>query len=287
MAGPAEGTSIAPGSRFARNRAFIGQRLARIARRRVATRAWQPVMAITLGAAIVLGLSIALAFTVDAAAVGWAGAFDDPVRRFFRTATQYGRSAWLLNASFLTCLILFCGDWTRTTRLRAAAWSEVGFIAAFLFFAIAVSGIILNILKQFIGRTRPVLLPDEGPLSFRPFMFDYAYQGFPSGHSQVMGALAVTAILVAPRFSVVVVVPCLLIAASRVVVGAHYPSDVLAGLAFGAGFAWLYALALARAGIGFTLLESGMVVARTGAIRKAGFARMIGGLRAALFGRAV
>ncbi|MEO8668844.1 MAG: phosphatase PAP2 family protein [Bauldia sp.] len=273
-------------TRFARNWAFIRRRLGRIGRRRVASRAWQPATPIVLYAAVVLTLAIVVALTIDAAAIEWASGLDGPVRRFFKTITRYGQSVWLLQVSFVVCLILFCADWTRTSRLRAAAWSEVGFIAAFLFFSIAASGILLNIVKQFIGRSRPALLHLEGPISFHPFMFDYIYQGFPSGHAQVVGAAAITAILVSRRYAVVVLLPCLLIAASRVVVNAHYPSDVLAGLAFGGGFAWLYAVALARAGVGFEFRDRRMVVARSSAIRKAGLPGMLSGLRSALFGDA-
>ena len=282
---PARGRAAPFGRRFARNWSFLGGRLGRIWRAGVLARAWQPGRTIVLTTIAVIALAFAMAATIDVAAVSWAKELNGPLRHGFQIITRYGKSDWLLWLSFVVCLVLFCGDWARTTRRRAAAWSEVGTIAGFLFFSVATSGIVLNIVKQFVGRARPRLLPAEGPFSFDPFMFDYAYQSFPSGHAQVMGALAATAIVVAPRYSIVVVLPCLAVAASRVIVSAHYPSDVLAGLALGAGFTWLYAVALAKAGAGFQFRPDGMVVARTSAIRKSGAGAMLAGLWSALAGR--
>ena len=101
-----------------------------------------------------------------------------------------------------------------------------------------------------------------------------------------MGAVAATAILVSPRYAVVVVIPCLIVAASRVIVGAHYVSDVLAGFLFGAGFTWLYAIAFASVGVAFYRRSDGTIVARTGAIKKTGIWQMFAGLASALFGTA-
>ena len=44
---------------------------------------------------------------------------------------------------------------------------------------------------------------------------------------------------------------------TRVMVGAHYPSDVIAGLAFGAWFSLLTAIVFARCGLLFKLAPDG------------------------------
>jgi membrane-associated phospholipid phosphatase len=273
-----------PENRLRRNIAFAGHRFGRLWHGRVLTRAWRPWLAIVGVAAGALVLAALLATTLDLSAANWASDLSKPTRKFFRGVTRYGKSDWILIGSGLVFVLLLFGDWRRATRSVAAAWAEIGTIAAFLFFAVAGSGITVNIVKQIVGRGRPNLLPDHGPLAFDPFAFDAAYQGFPSGHSQVMGAVACVAVLVLRRWALIVVIPALIVAASRVIVGAHYPADVLTGLVLGAGFTWLYAVALAEAGVGFVIRPDGRIAAKTVAIRKAGIADMAGGLWKAFFG---
>jgi undecaprenyl-diphosphatase len=271
--------------RVRRNLAFAGRRFARLWHRRVLTRAWRPLLAIGGVTAAALVLAALLATTLDLSAATWASELSKPTRRVFKAITRYGKADWILIGSALVFVLLCFGDWRRVARSIAAAWAEVGTIAAFLFFAVAGSGILVNIVKQLVGRGRPSLLPDHGPFAFDPFAFEAAYQGFPSGHSQVMGAVGCVAVLVLRRWSFIVVIPALAVAASRVIVGAHYPADVLAGLVLGAGFTWLYAVAMAEAGVGFVIAPDGRIGAKTAAIRKAGIASMAGGLWRAFFGR--
>ena len=72
---------------------------------------------------------------------------------------------------------------------------------------------------------------------------------FPSDHATMAGAVAAGLLLVSLRLGVVAVIAGLLMAFTRVYVGAHYPVDVLAGLAVGA-----------IAGSAVVLLGQGLVV---------------------------
>ena len=60
---------------------------------------------------------------------------------------------------------------------------------------------------------------------------------FPSDHSVVAGAVAAGLFLVDRRVGIVTAVLALVMAFARVYVGAHYPGDVVAGLAVGAAVA--------------------------------------------------
>lgn len=61
---------------------------------------------------------------------------------------------------------------------------------------------------------------------------------FPSDHSVMAGAVAAGLLLATRRLGLTAVVLAALLAFARLYVGAHYPWDVLAGLAVGVAVAW-------------------------------------------------
>jgi undecaprenyl-diphosphatase len=65
--------------------------------------------------------------------------------------------------------------------------------------------------------------------------------GFPSNHAVNMGAAAAVLTVAYPGGAFAFAGAAALVAYSRVYVGAHYPGDVLAGLALGAGIGWPWA----------------------------------------------
>lgn len=63
---------------------------------------------------------------------------------------------------------------------------------------------------------------------------------FPSGHTLHAAAFSVVAIAFYPALAWLLVPFTILVATSRVVLGLHYPSDVLAGAALGGLIAWCF-----------------------------------------------
>lgn len=137
------------------------------------------------------------------------------------TATAFASYGLVLFAA-----LLLAGWWSARRRndrgaLVAALWAPVGMLLA----------LALNQpLGQAVGEARPyAALPDVLVLVHRTTDFS-----FPSDHAVMAGAVAAGVLLANRRLGAVAVVAALLMAATRVYVGAHYPGDVLAGLALGA-----------------------------------------------------
>ncbi len=174
----------------------------------------------------------------------------------FELITLTGTSGWILVITAIFGLCLSISPWSqlpRRARLkRADLYADVNFI----FFTVALSGIAANFIKNTIGRARPRLLEEFGPHYFNYGAFESTFASFPSGHSTTSGAFCMALILLYPRYWVLWLVFGLLGGLSRVVVDAHYPSDALAGLMFGTGFALLAARWLAQRGTMFKLSKS-------------------------------
>ena len=104
----------------------------------------------------------------------------------------------------------------------------------FLFAAIAVPSLFVTIVKRMIGRARPMVGGSLDPTLFIPFEGHAAYAGTPSGHVTTAFAVFVAFGTLWPRARTALLIYALLIAASRVLVIAHYPGDAFAGALVGA-----------------------------------------------------
>lgn len=162
--------------------------------------------------------------------------FDNNIISFFKAIETSGLDAFYI-------IITEMGSvWFLTTLsvvLIALLWVKAKDKWGVLFFIIAIggSGLLTWVLKQFYGRGRPSINEEIDAIGF----------SFPSGHS--MGALVFYGFIayfiarssqkksVKVLSSIVLGILILLIGTSRIYLGAHFPSDVMAG--FVAGSIWL------------------------------------------------
>ena len=108
-------------------------------------------------------------------------------------------------------------------------------------FSIGVNGVLTYGLKHSIQRTRPYVDVNNGIINQNPADPTASTLSFPSGHTSMAFATATALSLKYPKWYVIV--PGYLWAGSvgysRMNLGVHYPSDVLAGALLGAGSAFV------------------------------------------------
>lgn len=165
-----------------------------------------------------------------------------PLLAVMRAITDVGKSYWYLVPAAVLFLLSAAADWTVHTMRGKARLARLFGRSAFLFAAVAVSGLLADGLKIIFGRSRPRLFETDGAWHFDPFTFGSAHASFPSGHATTMGAVTMVAMLWFPRWRWLILPLGVVLAVTRVPALAHYPSDVVAG--FGLGL--VYTLFLAR-----------------------------------------
>lgn len=139
--------------------------------------------------------------------------------RLFATASRLG-DGWFWYALGVSLLIVEGGSAGAAVGLMAVA-------------GLAGSGF-YKLLKHGIRRPRPCDVHRHLTLTVAPL----DRFSFPSGHTLHAVIFSIIASAHAPWLGWVVWPFTLLVAASRLVLGLHYPSDVLAGACLGAGMAW-------------------------------------------------
>jgi undecaprenyl-diphosphatase len=148
--------------------------------------------------------------------------------RVWMVCATRGGDGWLWYA--LGLAILWLGGNRRFAAIGAAALAAAVGIAAFL-----------N-LKKATGRKRPCALePHCWATLLPPDQFS-----FPSGHTITAFAVAVSVSLIYPELAAGLLFCALSVAASRIVLGMHFLSDVLAGAGLGTALKYGAVWACAR-----------------------------------------
>lgn len=217
---------------------------------------------------LIAGLSL-----IDRPVSVWAQGLPQPVRDFMAWMTRWGEADWVLAPALILLLVAgLAAVLVPAGRWRAAA-RELVALSGFFMAGVGLTSLVATLLKRAIGRGRPETWTADAPLSFRPNITDYAYQGFPSGHATTAFSLAMVVVLLWPKASWPALVFAILVSLSRIVEGEHYPVDVTAGAVLGIFGAYLARRVFAARGWLFSRAPDGRIVRKEFAGLKALFSR--------------
>jgi membrane-associated phospholipid phosphatase len=237
--------------------------LARPARMHAAWPWMAPVRRMAIAAGIAIAVLLLLMVTIDAAAIRGVGHLPRWIISAFDDITDYGKSGlflWPLGLIFIALAALPPMLTPLSQRVLAAFMVRIGF----LFTAIAVPSLFVTIIKRMIGRARPLVGGSLDPFLYSPFVWRAEYAGMPSGHATTAFAALVAFGTLWPRARTLWLIYALLIAVSRVVVTAHYPTDVLAGALVGIAGAVVVRHYFAQRRLGFAIGPDGTILQYAG-----------------------
>jgi undecaprenyl-diphosphatase len=138
--------------------------------------------------------------------------------------------------------------------------------ALYIFATLATAGLAAQAIKHLVGRARPRYVQIFGPYHFDILSMKNSLASFPSGHAATAFSMAVALSYLMPRARPALLALATAIALSRIVVEAHFASDIVVGGGLGIGTAMLVARWLADRDFAFTRRDGAVRVKSPGAI---------------------
>ena len=143
-------------------------------------------------------------------------------KEFFINITELGNSLWY----FLFALIFFVFSFF----IKKKTNKKYKIDSIFFFLGKFVTGFLTQIIKHILGRPRPNYSIIENNLEFDFFSLNSSFHSFPSGHTSTIFVVALCFSLLLPKIRYFFIFFASIIAFSRVVVGAHFFTDIIGGI---------------------------------------------------------
>jgi membrane-associated phospholipid phosphatase len=205
-------------------------------------------------------LIIVLMFVFDATEIGLMPKRGSPELWPVRIVTDFGKDEyvlWTLAAVFVIAALAY--PLVRSDERPALARFAIR--VEFLLLAVALPVFVAELIKWTVGRGRPFVGGQANAFNFVPFTGTEAYFSFPSAHAVTAFALAFGIAAIWPRWWGAASAYALVIGASRLLLLAHHPSDVVGGALIGIVGAMAARYWFAARRVGFDIKDDGKIVA--------------------------
>jgi membrane-associated phospholipid phosphatase len=177
-----------------------------------------------------LGLSFLICCLISA--LSWIF-WDRPLAEFLHLGRYVRKPSKILtklgNGGIWVILAVLGLLWSRYWQKSRLYFSKF----AAMILAIATSGLVINILKLAIGRSRPRSWFYQDIYTINPFIVKYSKCSFPSGHTQTAFAALISLALIFPKHRWYFVILAFIIGTTRLTLSSHFLSDVLMGAYIG------------------------------------------------------
>ena len=147
------------------------------------------------------------------------------LKEFFVGITDLGDSLWYFLIFVLIFLISYLMKISNFLSLKK--YSYIKKFSFFSFSYLLLVGFVTQIIKHLIGRPRPNHAQMDSGVEFNFLTTEAAFHSFPSGHSATIISVTIIASLAIPNLKYFFYFCGFLIAFSRVVVEAHFLTDIL------------------------------------------------------------
>ena len=173
---------------------------------------------------IYLLIGTILFFFFDYAISSFFYKINPQTKSLFSTLTHFGDSLYFFIPAITIWVVI------KILNKKNKLLSAISDISLFIFFSILFSGVVAQIFKHIIGRPRPVLYNDFNLKEIDIFNFDSKWHSFPSGHTTTIFAFIFCLFFLFPKIKNILLSLAIIIASTRVIIGAHFVSDIFGGI---------------------------------------------------------
>ena len=181
---------------------------------------------------LIISLNVFISFNLDLGLYNYFKDFNKSLnsvylKEFFVDITRLGSSSWYFAISVIGFGVVYLNNRLEFIKIEKQKNISNFFVSSF--FYILVVGVVTQVLKHIVGRPRPNHTNFEDSFGFNFFTFDSNFHSFPSGHSSTIFIVCFILVATFPKLKYFFYFLASVIALSRVVVGAHFFTDIVAG----------------------------------------------------------